>query len=515
MTDPSLFSSATAEAVDAAARFGDSSAEDGAGSVLVAANLGVGTGVDRLKGAEGRRGGERNRKPRTGVSGATIGSAAKASGATTGSAVNGTAVVAGRSAGGADAIGRDGAGRDALARAAGHLDALVAALRSAGGELLEERLGLVGRCEARLAAVKSETVAELARLVGEAGAAEAVRDRTRNSRGAAKRDVKLAGQLADLPETAGALADGAITPQHAKMIADAADQAAVDEAELLDAAASEPTDIFGHTVRKHVNERTADEDLEERRRRQRARREVSITRQPDGMYKLFGLFDPVAGARVETALAAAARKLRRAEDPNNRATVPQRFADALEMLVTRSGKGAKQTTTLLVIANYDLVAGQLADAQLVDGTPLSADELLRLALDAKILPALFDTEGQPLWLGRECRDANEAQRIALAARDRGCVGCGAANSFCQPHHIWYWENGGPTDIDNLCLLCSHCHHTLVHGHGADVVRVPDGGLALRDPPRNPNKGHGRGRTCDSRGVGNTDADRAVSHPLRC
>ena len=394
--------------------------------------------------------------------------------------------------------------RGTAAHAAELLDALVAALRSLGGELLEERLGLVGRCEARLAAVKSETVAELARLVGEAGAAEAVRDRTRNSRGAAKRDVKLAGQLADLPETAEALADGAITSQHARMIAEAAEQTAVDEPELLAAAEREPDDVFGRTLRDHVNERTADEDLETRRRRQRAQREVSIIKQSDGMYKLFGLFDPVAGARVETALAAAARKLRRAEDPNSRATVPQRFADALEMLVTRSGKGAKQSTTLLVIADYDVVAGQLAGARLVDGTPLAADELVRLALEAKILPALFDVEGQPLWLGREYRDANDAQRIALAARDRGCIGCGAANSFCQPHHIRYWENGGFTDLDNLCLLCGYCHHTLVHELGADVVRGPNGGLALEHPPRNPDVGRRRGRTAGG-----------VNQPLRC
>ena len=429
-------------------------------------------------------------------------------------ATGGSGAVAGRPATAANGSGSPAGGTATAGETAAHavelLDALVATLRSLGGEWLEERLGLVSRCEARLASVKSETVAELARLVGEAGAAEAVRDRTRNSRGAAKRDVKLAGQLADLPETAGALADGAITPQHAKMIADAADQTAVDESELLAAAASEPTDVFGHTVRKHVNEKTAGEDLEERRRRQRARREVSITRQPDGMYKLFGLFDPVAGARVEVALAAAARKLRRAEDSNNRATVPQRFADALEMLVTRSGKGATQSTTLLVIANYDLVAGQLADAQLVDGTPVSADELLRLALEAKILPALFDTAGQPLWLGREYRDANEAQRIALAARDRGCIGCGASNSFCQPHHVKHWQHGGPTDIDNLCLLCAHCHHTEAHQHGADITRGPDGGLALRQRRRR--------RTAPAASTAMTprgETANDVSYPRRC
>ncbi|MCY3926279.1 MAG: DUF222 domain-containing protein [bacterium] len=392
------------------------------------------------------------------------------------------------------------------------MDALVAALRSAGGDLLEERLGMVGRCESRLAAVKTDTVAELARRNGEAQAAETVRDTLRGSRGAAKRDVRLAGQLTELPDTAKALADGTITPRHAQMIADAADETAVDEAELIDAAAREPTDVFGRTVRGHLDRRTDGEDLQERRRRQRARREASITRQPDGMYKLFGLFDPVAGARVETALAAAARKLRRAEDPDNRSTIPQRFADALEMLVTRTGSGAKQGTTLVVVADYDAVAGRLDNARLADGTPLTADELVRLALEARILPAIFDVEGQPLWLGRECRDASEAQRIALTARDEGCVGCGASHSFCQPHHNRHWEHGGPTDIDNLCLLCSHCHHTLVHRLGADVAKDSHGKFTLRRPFDKPPPCPGpraRGRA-SSNGAGDKGGP-----PLRC
>ena len=44
----------------------------------------------------------------------------------------------------------------------GLLDALVVGLRALGGERLEERLRLVGRCDARLAGVRAETVAALA-----------------------------------------------------------------------------------------------------------------------------------------------------------------------------------------------------------------------------------------------------------------------------------------------------------------------------------------------------------------
>ena len=286
-----------------------------------------------------------------------------------------------------------------------------------------------------------------------------------------------------MPKTAKALADGDVTPQAARAIADAAAHTPVDEDELLDAAETEPADVFARTVRDHVNERTAAEDLEERRRRQRVRRELTIRKESDGMYKLSGLFDPVAGARVETALAAGANKLWHAEDPKNRATAAQRYADALEMLITRRGAdtGTQPGANLLVIADYDTVAGQLDDPRLVDGTPLAPSELLRLALEADILPALFDTNGQPLWLGRTCRTASIAQRIALAARDGGCAVCGAASSFCQAHHDIHWEHGGPTDIDNLALLCSDCHKQ-VHELGADLVRQPDGTYRLEHPP---------------------------------
>ena len=268
MTDPTLFFSGTAAAA------GAETARGGA----------VGNGAGRPVTAEGEQG--------------TGGVACRCRGGDTVPGVSADSrvgTVNGAGNGAQPAAESSGA---ALARAGALLDALVVALRSVGGELLEERLELVGRCEARLASVRSDTVAELTRRDGEARAADAVRTRLRKSRGAAKGDVKLAGQLADLPGTADALAGGAITPQHTRIIAEASEHTDIDETELLDAAESEPTDTFGRTVRDHVNERS------------------------DGMYKLFGLFDPVAGARVETALAAEARKLRHSEDPQNRARRP-------------------------------------------------------------------------------------------------------------------------------------------------------------------------------------------------
>ncbi len=53
---------------------------------------------------------------------------------------------------------------------------------------------------------------------------------------------------------------------------------------------------------------------------------------------------------------------------------------------------------------------------------------------------------------------------SLIARDRGCIRCGRAPRFCQAHHIHHWRHGGTTDLSNMVLLCSTCHHDLHHGH---------------------------------------------------
>ena len=52
-----------------------------------------------------------------------------------------------------------------------------------------------------------------------------------------------------------------------------------------------------------------------------------------------------------------------------------------------------------------------------------------------------------------------AQRRALTARDKGCTfpGCTRPASWCQVDHVIPWYLGGPTNIDNLQLLCGWHH----------------------------------------------------------
>jgi len=79
-----------------------------------------------------------------------------------------------------------------------------------------------------------------------------------------------------------------------------------------------------------------------------------------------------------------------------------------------------------------------------------------------LVSAVIGPDGQPLRLGRSTKDPNLAQFLALVVRDRGCVECGADPQQCHMHHRIPWNAPakGETDIDNLVLLCSHCHHRL-------------------------------------------------------
>ena len=163
------------------------------------------------------------------------------------------------------------------------------------------------------------------------------------------------------------------------------------------------------------------------------------------------------------------------------------MADAISDLIadstrqeSRSNSSGGRNSTLLLIADYDTVAQQVKNLRLGDTTPLPIGALPRLACDAKVVPAFFDRNGQPLWLGRSRRVASVGQRIALVARDGGCVGCDADPSWCQAHHITPWAEGGPTTLENMCLVCSRCHHR-IHDEHWTVRRGKNGKLSL-DPP---------------------------------
>ena len=349
---------------------------------------------------------------------------------------------------------------------------------------LRSHLKVLGRAESRLAAMKARALAELSRRHSKGDAQRLVLGELQASKREAKRDVETAARLSELPATSDALESGKIPAGHARLIARVSGESPIDEGLLVEAAGNEPFDEFARTVKRHQQD-IADDDGQALLDRQCSKRKARIFESSDsGMFVLTGEFDQITGARIATALTAKERQLWHRENPDNRATPQQRMADALAELICEPASGRSAGTDLLVIADFDVLKQQLENPRLADGSPIPIVELHRLALEANLLPSIFDTKAQDMWLGRRLRTATEAQRIALTARDQHCIGCGANPLWCRAHHIVWWSKNGPTDLDNLALVCDDCHHK-IHDHGWQVHQDPKTGKYKLRPPTNP------------------------------
>lgn len=115
--------------------------------------------------------------------------------------------------------------------------------------------------------------------------------------------------------------------------------------------------------------------------------------------------------------------------------------------------------------------------------PQPATIAQRIACTAGIIPIIIGDAGSMLDVGRAQRLFTTAQRIALAARDGGCVhpGCRVPARFCESHHITPWSKGGRTDLADGVLLCRF-HHRMVHTQRWQIRRHPDSTYWMEPPP---------------------------------
>jgi hypothetical protein len=167
----------------------------------------------------------------------------------------------------------------------------------------------------------------------------------------------------------------------------------------------------------------------------------------------------------------------------------QRYADALVEvcrrqlaagdLPTQGGERPQVVITMDLAQLREKIGSGLLDT----ADRLSPEVVRKLACDAQIVPAVLGTDGQPLDLGRAARTFTPAQRRAMGLRDGcGCAfpGCDRPMAWCDGHHIRHWIDGGPTDLSNGVLLCTH-HHTLIH-QGEWAVRMAIDGRPEFIPP---------------------------------
>ncbi|HSV66180.1 MAG TPA: DUF222 domain-containing protein [Mycobacteriales bacterium] len=326
--------------------------------------------------------------------------------------------------------------------------------------------------------------------------------------GEAGRLLRLAQALdGDLPETAAALADGAISVEHAQVIAEAiralpaetpAGTRVAAERELVAHSGTFNPDevaLLGRCVLDVVDPDHNDELLRRQAEREAAeaytRRDLRISPAGPGLKRICGFLDTEGAETLRVALDPLAAP--RPADPENGVrddrTHGQRMADALVDLAERALRmgdlpdNGGERPTLIVTMPYDKLAAATGVGLLPTGDVLPASQVRRIACEAHVIPAVLGGESLPLDLGRGSRHFVGAARRAIILRDRGCVfpACDRPYQWCQVHHCVHWANGGRTDQNNGVLLCGH-HHRAVHHNGWDV-RTAEDGLPELLPPR--------------------------------
>ena len=316
----------------------------------------------------------------------------------------------------------------------------------------------------------------------------------------ATRSAKTAKKLKNMPRTRKKLADGDITEEHANAAADAAEKAGdADKADReLQPTISAPADLFEKRSRDWANDNEAKDAKETRHQRQRRNRKVIFgTDKDDGSFSMYGTTDTIEGLDLKKAIQAEVDKLYREDGGRDGAqesgrTDEQRRLDALVNLIKR-GAGLESTDKakrphprhrgIVRIPVERYLGDRSVDATLIGEGPLPESVIDRIMCDIELSPLIVDTDGNPLWLGRSTRTATDEQWLALIERDEGCVVCGTDPSYCQAHHLQYWEDLGPTDITNLVLLCTRHHHDL-HDQNLELVGSEYGWiLRPREKPR--------------------------------
>lgn len=315
-------------------------------------------------------------------------------------------------------------------------------------------------------------------------------------RQAARCEVVAAAWRA-MPGAAAALTGGTITHDHAVALARAATahpEPFVDaEAGLVASAERVSADRMTAIVNCWIRENDPDDGdgrSAAAKRNQRVDRHDTIP----GMVTIRAHLPNLEGTMVWAAIEARARQLWRAQNPiadetrfdpdADNPTAANLRARAMFDLICGDARGAGSVSAQVVVTASLADVEARSGGETLDGRQLSGADLARLLCTSPIAGLIFGARGEALWLGARVRLASSAQRTAVAVRDRHCTfpGCDQCADRCDVHHLVEYANGGPTDVDNLALLCIR-HHHMVHDHGWSWSGRAGPGLRWRPPAR--------------------------------
>ena len=181
-------------------------------------------------------------------------------------------------------------------------------------------------------------------------------------------------------------------------------------------------------------------------------------------------------------------------------TLPERQGDALFDIAAffnkhhHSAGTPKHLPTISISADITTVTTDHPEGVNDDtGRPVSPACTATYLCDCKIHTILRTADGAPAAFGRATYTVPRKLMRQLVARDGGCrvKYCTRKACFTDAHHIHYWEHGGPTDYDNLLLLCRR-HHLLIHQQHVEITLEPNGDATFTWPNGTTHTTHPRG-----------------------
>ena len=246
-------------------------------------------------------------------------------------------------------------------------------------------------------------------------------------------------------------------------------------------------------------------------RYQQQRRDTALrtwTDKRNAMFRISGQFDPLSGAHLNGRLQGVVATLFAERTPSTCPTDPGLKQDHLRAHALSSDQGTgndewanlfhggpsrfgRPEIVIVLDARQQTINANNAKHVVDWGIPveLPTKTLAELFPHADLRPVIIanaivvHAPGE-MNLGRTTRLASRTQRRALRAMYPTCAvpGCTVPFAFTKPHHIVYWEHGGPTNLDNLLPLCSRHHHCAHEGRWRLALRA-DRTLTITHPDR--------------------------------
>ena len=351
------------------------------------------------------------------------------------------------------------------------------------GNSIVAAIALRDRLDARLA--EATAAFEAAGLWGGGAAVSLVawlRANARMTRRGAQRLRSVSARLRSLPVCAQAYAEGMLSGGQIEAIVAGLDDETVEifaaqEAELvpylIPLTVAGVSRAMGAWLALNRPERAEPEEPE---------RALYLSPTLDDRWVLGGSLDAEGGAVV-----AAALRLATPERSDVLKTAANRRADALvdvcrfflDHQQDRAG-GRHRPHVNVVVELADLDAGR--GGQVVDGPRIDGPTLSRLFCDSAVHRVVMSGRSAVLDYGTSTRTIPAPLWNALVIRDEHCrfPGCDRPSGWCEGHHVVWVTQNGPTDLENLVLLCSRHHHRL-HQPGWHAKLRPDGIFDVTDP----------------------------------